>query len=109
MSHPADEAWAKYTDGLNYHDIEKFDAEVAYKDGFDAGYEAALPKWRPIVEAPKVDCKPVLLGWDESCRRVFSCEGVWSELKQAWCVRYKEIPFITQPTHYQPLPEGPKG
>ena len=60
-------------------------------------------QWRPIATAPK-DGTAVLGWWADECMIVDWCVFV-----ERWCSTHdSEDLFMPEPTHWMPLPEGPK-
>jgi hypothetical protein len=59
--------------------------------------------WRPIATAPK-DGTPVLGWWGTECMIVD-----WCVVVERWGSTHDgEDTFLPEPTHWMPLPEGPK-
>ena len=87
--------------------IDKYTAqEMAFKHGYEKGYEAGKPKWTPVSDPPKkagcylvsvkhwVDGKPVTREAFWNTADWFSCDK-----------KYELTPRVT---HWMPLPEAPK-
>jgi len=60
-------------------------------------------QWRPIEEAPR-DGTFILLGW--SGHDDWTCAACWSE--GGWSADNFLEPWLTQPTHFRPLPPAPE-
>ena len=63
----------------------------------------SMTEWQPIDTAPK-DGTTVLGWWADECMIVDWCVFV-----ERWCSTHdSEDLFMPEPTHWMPLPEGPK-
>ena len=84
---------------------EEVEAEVSAaltKMVADERRHAGSP-WRPIAAAPK-DGTPILGWWGTECMIVD-----WCVVVERWGSTHDtEDLFLPEPTHWMPLPEGPK-
>jgi hypothetical protein len=87
--------------------MDKYTAtELAFKHGYEKGYEAGKPKWIPVSEPPKeigyylVTAKHWLDG------RPVTQEAHWNTADWLTCEDHYEI--TPRVTHWMPLPEPPK-
>ena len=77
------------------------DLKMAFDDGYQAGFEAAQPKWISVKERLPEPEKDVLVLWLGRHVRV----GWYSEECNDWKV---DAGFTNDVTHWMPLPEAPK-
>jgi hypothetical protein len=63
--------------------------------------------WQPIETAPKDGT--IVLAWDGRAVYVafYGRYALWNEM--SWIGGHCKVAHITQPTHWMPLPEPPKG
>jgi hypothetical protein len=66
-----------------------------------------MGNWKAIDEDAR-NSGPVLLGWVNFDASV----GFWDDDTGEWCWLNSDMqcePYMTQPTHWMPLPERPRG
>ena len=85
--------------------MDKYTAtEMAYKHGYEKGYEAGKPKWIPVSERLPVDDREVLCFTKREyywiARWNYCDDRMWSD-GEMWCSE-------SEVTHWMPLPEPPK-
>ena len=85
--------------------MDKYTAtEMAYKHGYEKGYEAGKPKWIPVSERLPEKCETVLclLPTKECWVATWNIvdDQMWSD-GESWCSK----DYVT---NWMPLPEPPK-
>lgn len=89
-------------------EVEVFRAELAAARARIAALEAALT-WRPIAEAPKVACEPLIVWLPADDQYVGNppkfTNAEWDEHSSCWL---DDESHEVHPTHYMPAPEPPK-
>ena len=83
--------------------MDKYTAtELAFKHGYEKGYEAGKPKWIPVSERlPEKHERVIVCDVREDFRDAWEFEGEgW--FNGLWTLEKEEV------THWMPLPEPPK-
>ena len=88
--------------------MDKYTAtELAFKNGYEKGYEAGKTKWIPVSERLPMEGVDVLCFSTECvkplCVYAYIGNGKWEEPDNNW--NYGDLLGIT---HWMPLPEAPK-
>ena len=85
--------------------IIEHDLKMAFDDGYQAGLEAAAPKWISVEERLPEKMYSACLVYSDGYIQV----ACWSHDKMGWDVWfYVDGEYDPDVTHWMPLPEPPK-
>ena len=88
--------------------IIEHDLKIAFDDGYQAGFEAAQPKWISVDDPPKKwrknDDEKTLINYLVYCHDYGVDVGNWLKPAGIWVI----MGLPVKVTHWMPMPEPPK-